>query len=766
MAPEDDRDVYDPLHLPAAGRRPQPLAPQSNRQLVVDLKAADDPQEAATNFLDYWHVLVKWRWVIVGAMIAAAALGMGVTLLMTPVYRATATLQIDREAAKVVAVESQAPSEMMNAEEFYQTQYGLLKSRTLAERVVSRLNLASDPDFLNQRRGGLLRFLDRGKDDKLTGDVASRNRRAASILMHHLKIEPVRNSRLVKISYDSPNARTSSRVINALADNFIASGLERRFEASTYARSFLEDRLRQLKQKLEESERQLVAYAASQQIINVSDGDTGANGVSSPGQSLTSSSLVALNGALAQAKGERIRAETHWRQAQSSSGMGLPEILQSSTIQTLQSRRTQLQSDYQDKLKIYKPEFPAMTQIKAQIDETDRQMQAEIATIKDSVRAQYEVALRQERSLEGQVGGLKSSVLDLRSRSIQYNIIQREVDTNRSLYDGLLQRYKEIGVAGGVGTNNISIVDAAETPIGPYQPKPLINLGASLLLGLVLGVVLAFGLEYLDDSIKVPEDVETKLGVPLLGSIPNLEKGVTSREALADGRSGFSEAYYSVRTALQFSTDTGVPRSLLITSARPSEGKSTTALALAHNFARLGMRVLLIDGDLRNPSLHHHLSCDNSAGFSNYLIGASALFDVLQSTDQANLVFLPCGPLPPNPAELLAGGKVRTLLAKAEEQFDLVIIDGPPIMGLADAPLLASVAGGTVMVVEAATTRRGLARAALRRLQIGHARILGAVLTKFNIRKAGYGYAYGYGYSYAYSYGQGPGDEPRLENKR
>jgi capsular exopolysaccharide synthesis family protein len=224
---------------------------------------------------------------------------------------------------------------------------------------------------------------------------------------------------------------------------------------------------------------------------------------------------------------------------------------------------------------------------------------------------------------------------------------------------------------------------------------------------------------------------------------------------MADARSPLSEAYYSVRTALQFSTNDGVPRSLLVTSARPSEGKSTTATSLAQNFAKLGMKVLLVDVDLRNPSLHRVLRADSSAGISNYLTGASTMAELVQATDQPNLSFIPCGPLPPNPAELLAGATIRAMIAEAEANFDLLVIDGPPVMGLADAPLLASAVAGTVLVIEAGQTRRGLAKAAIRRLALGNARILGGILSKFNVRTAGYGYGYGYGHDYAYSYDYG-----------
>ena len=511
-----------------------------------------------------------------------------------------------------------------------------------------------------------------------------------------------------------------------------------------------------MKQRLEESERQLVAYAGQEQIINVPTADETGASTAGGGQSLTAADLVALNSALASAKGERIRAEQRWRQAQSVSGAGLPEVLQSPSIQSLRQTKAELSASYQQKLNVYKPEYPEMVQLKAQLDEIDSQINAEISNIKSSLRNQYQVALAQERSLSGHVSGLKSDVLDLRNRSIQYNILQREVDTNRTLYDGLLQRYKEIGVAGGVGTNNISIVDRAQTPGSPSRPKPLFNLGLGAMIGLLIGVMLAFVLEALDDTIKSVEDLEGKLGLASLGVVPVLAKGATPEQELADPRSPFSEAYYSIRTSLQFSTTDGVPRSLFVTSARPAEGKSTTSIALARNFARLGMRVLLIDGDLRNPSLHRSLGLDNSAGFSTALTGAGVLTDVMQVSDLPNMMVITAGPLPPNPAELLATGRLRAFVTEAESQFDLVVIDGPPVMGFADAPLLGAVIGGTLLIVSAGATRRGVVRTAVERLRVGRARLLGAILTKFDGRRASAGYGYGYGYGYDYDYGTKP----------
>ncbi len=761
---DDDRDWGE-----APGERgylttasPKPLVVRGGRQLAATNGAglgADDEEGAGLNLGAYWHIIVKHRFVIGGAVLASIAVGVLLTLMTTPIYRATATIQIDREATRVVDIEGTEPLKGGEAD-FYETQYALLKSRSLAERVVQRENLASDVAFMSQEEGSSLSALTRlfGRKQEapvLSGKPEQRARVATNRLKAGLAVAPVRGSRLVNISYESSDREVAQRVVNAVAENFIGANLDRRFEGAGYARNFLEEKLATVKAQLEKSERDLVAYAQSQGIVSVAAATSPTGGAAeTAGTSLTASDLVAMNSALTIAKGNRIAAEQRWNQARNS-GMSLPQIMGSATVQALRSQQTTLQARYQEQLSIYKPDFPAMVALKAQIDAIDGQIAAEASSVRQSVQAEYQLALRQEQELASQVASLKGGVMDLRGRSIQYNILQREVDTNRSLYDGLLQRYKDIGVAGGIGANNISIVDRAQMPRSPYKPNLMNNLAVALGIGLLIGLAAAFGLESLDETIKIPEDIEGKLGMPLMGAIPMLDKGISIDEAMADPRSNLSEAYYSVRTALQFSTNDGVPRSLLVTSARPSEGKSTTATALARNFAKLGMNVLLVDGDLRNPSLHRVLRADSGAGISNYLTGSAAMSDLIQATDQPNLSFIPCGPLPPNPAELLAGATIRAMIAEAEANFDLLVIDGPPVMGLADAPLLASAVAGTVLVIEAGQTRRGLAKAALRRLALGNARILGGILSKFNVRSAGYGYGYGYGYAYAYSYDYG-----------
>lgn len=749
---------------------PQPLVVRGGRKLAAINAApfgSDDDEGGGLNLAAYWHIIVKHRFVIISAGIGALIIGAIFTLMTTPIYRATATIQIDREAARVVDIEGTEPPSGREVD-FYQTQIALLTSRSLAERVVQRENLASDPAFMAQKSGSSFAALGNllGRQQAaptMIGTPDARARVAVGKLVSGVSVAPVNRSSLVEIGYESSDPEVAQRVVNAIAENFIGANLDRRFEGASYARKFLEQKLTSVKAQLEKSERDLVAYAQSQGIVNVGATTTPTGGAAeTAGSSLVASDLVAMNSALAVARGNRIAAEQRWNQARSS-GMSLPQIMANETVQGLRSQQAGLKAQYQEKLQTFKPDFPAMVALKAQIDAIEGQISAEAASVRQSVQAEYQLALRQEQELAGQVASLKGGVMDLRGRSIQYNILQREVDTNRSLYDGLLQRYKDIGVAGGIGSNNISIVDRAQLPRAPFKPNLFKNLFVALGLGLVIGVAAAFGLETLDETIKVPEDIEAKLNLPLLGAIPLLEKGASVEGAMADARSALSEAYYSVRTALQFSTNDGVPRSLLVTSARPSEGKSTTAASLARNFSKLGMSVLLVDVDLRNPSLHRALRADSSTGISNYLTGTATMAELVQATDQPNLSFIPCGPLPPSPAELLAGAKIRAMIADAEANFDLLVIDGPPVMGLADAPLLASAVAGTVLVIEAGQTRRGLAKAAIRRLGLGNARILGGILSKFNVRTSGYGYGYGYGYDYAYAYDYGHG---RIEGRK
>ena len=570
------------------------------------------------------------------------------------------------------------------------------------------------------------------------------------MVLADLNVEPVRSSSIVALSYENSNAQLAQRIVNSIADTYIAINLERRYDASTYARNFLQDRLQQLKQKLEESEKDLVAYGEQANIDVVNSADK---------QTLVQSALSSASADLAKASTDRLRAELLWQQAQNTDGLNLPQILQDAAIQKLRSTRADLVGQYQDKLAAFKPAYPEMKQLQSQIDEVDRQIDAEVGLVKNSIKAAYDNAVATEKSLSDRVNELKSQVADFETRSIQYNILEREVDTNRQLYDGLLQRYKEIGVAGGVGINNISIVDRAEVPDVPYKPRLTVNLAIAFMFGLLAGVAGILVREHLGDTFESPEDVEASLGVPLLGIIPLVRDPAERLNSLQDPHSELAESYRSLCTSLQFSTASGMPKVLHVASPRASEGKSTAAAAIARNLAKLGNRVLLIDADLRRPSQHKHFKIANDVGISNCLTGVAFPPDVFKKTDVPGLTLMACGPLPPNPVELLSSHHMLSLLTVASEEYDAVIVDGPPVAGLADAPLLASMAAGTLLVVDASSTRRRIAISALQRLRFARGQVIGAVVNKVDLAQRAYGYSYGYEYSDYY----GPSPSEKLQ---
>lgn len=709
------------------------------------LSAAPGGQvEASPVIRRYLRIALRWRYVILGSVAACALLGLIITLLMTPRYTAFATVEIARESSKVTGIEGVEREASTFDQEFYQTQYGLLRSRALAERVANRLRVVDDPAFFARFRytknlpalhtvGG--RYAAQGR--------AMRLRIAGEILLKNLSVEPVRLSRLVNIGFGSPDAEFSAKVANAWADNFIQTNLERKVQATSYGRDLLERQLVLQKEKLDESQRQLVGYASQQQIINLPVQTNDAK--STAERSIVADDLATLNAALAQATAQRIQAEAHYRQAGRAGASD--EALNNLAINNLRQKRAELAADYQRLMAQFEPGYPAAKAIRSQLDELDHALAREERRVSDAQHAEYRSAQQREAALQTKVDQLKASYLDNRRRSIQYNIYQQEVDTNRALYDGLLQRYKEIGVAGGVGINNISVVDSADAPQKPSSPRLLINLLISLLAGFGLGGLLAFALEQIDEAISDPSEVQRRLGLPLLGSVPKVDSS-TPKEALVDRKSDLFDAYLAVQTNLGFTTEHGVPRTFAVTSTRPAEGKSTTALALATTLARAHRRVILVDGDMRSPSVHHLGGVDHDRGLSNFLAGDDDIASLTFPMADLGFTAMSAGPIPPNAAELLTGDRLAMLLQRLLQDYDHVVIDSPPVMGLADAPLIASRVEGVIYAVESHGIRSTLAKTAIGRLVSANAHIFGAVLTKFEARKAHYGYGYTYGYDY------------------
>ncbi|MDB5440500.1 MAG: exopolysaccharide biosynthesis protein [Caulobacteraceae bacterium] len=751
---------------PTDGNRP-PIG----HQLSPEIPAEEHP--VAALLLHALHVILKWKWAVAAVTVLALIAGLVISLLTTPMYFASTTIRIDRDITKVTPSTTggdAAPTATTTADrgaEFYQTQYGVLHSQTVALRAVDDLHLDENYAFLAPKAAHGGATLPPPRD---AAEREQRRKWAASNILMGLGVTPKNLSGLVDISYSSPSPQIAALVANGVAKAYMDYNQGRAVDQSAYSRNYVANELATAGVKLAASLRAANDYARQQQIINVQTGggagaSSGGGGSTGGGQSLTASDLSAVNGLAANARNLRLAAQARWEEVQGLPADQLPEVQGNSALNILKQSRAEAEANLQKLRVSFGEEWPAVVQLKGQVEDLDRQIAQQTQAAKESIHTALLIAQAQEKALGDEVTRQKRTYMEVAEKDINYNILMRTTDTDSATYDSLMKRLQDLTVAAHIDLSNVSVVDPADVPGRPFKPQPLRNMIVAAIVGLGIGALLALGLEQLDETIKSPADIDAKLGIPLLGAIPVAPKDVSPVQAMADPRSALSEAYYSVRTALQFSTRDGAPRTLLVTSARPSEGKSTSAVALAQGFARLGLRTLLIDSDLRNPSLHKQMGVANGVGLSNLLTGQVQLEEAAQPTAFEHLRFVSCGPLPPNPAELLGGPQMRQLLAEAAERFDQVIIDGPPVMGLADAPLLASIAAGTVLVVEAGSTRRGLARAALLRLRVGPVNVVGAILSKFQSNRIGYGYGYGHGANYAYGYEYGGTTSPKPEPK-
>ena len=711
--------------------------------LFTGKSASETPAGAPPALRRLVRSAVRWRWVLLGGVAAGALFGVGLTLLMTRQYASTARLEISREASRVVKIDSVERDTSIGDQEFYQTQYGLLRTQVLAERVARDLGVVDDPAFFRMFGRRDLFGADHGEAS--AADHAKRNEIAGRLLLLHVGVAPVRGSSLVDIRAVTPDPALSQRMARTWAQDFIASNLERRFEASSYARHFLEARLGQLRDKLELSEKDAVAYAAQQGIINLpSPSDTAPTG-GGGGRSLVTDDLIALNSALEAATSERIQAQSRLNEARRPDASSI--ALGNEAIASMRQKRAEAAAEYAKMMIQFQPDYPQAKALASQVQALDVSITQEENRVRTSLEQAFVSAQARERALLARVEGLKGSLLDLRRRNIQYNIYQRDADTNRELYDALLQRYKEIGVAGGIESNNVAVVDAAKLPDRPSSPRLLVNLLLSMLAGGLIGAAIVGVFEQIDDGVADPTDLEEKLGLPVLGVAPRM-KAEDPLKALQDPKSKLVEAYLALQANLELSTAQGTPKSLSVISTRPREGKSTTSIALAQSLARGRRRVVLVDADLRSPSIHSAFGLANTDGVSNFLAGADDLDAILHPTVHDGLFVMTAGPQPPNAADLLMGERLPLLIQRLKERFDHVIVDSPPVIGLADAPLVASAVDAVIYAVEARSTPASVVRTALGRLHTAHVPVLGAVLTKFEAKRAhlGYGYDYGYGY--------------------
>jgi succinoglycan biosynthesis transport protein ExoP len=706
-----------------------PVSRDQSRSLVGGAASSEDGNVQGGRELSLallWRVLFEWRWLVLAATGIGVAGAVLITVLTPLKYQSVATIELTPPEVEVMVGEAEKGGRQTatnSGANFVGTQLGLLSSRALAERVAQDLNLANNPSVV-------------GPGTNRISNMAT----ATKVVLSGTSVQLQPQSQLVKIAFVARDPQLAARVVNGITDAYVASNLERRYQSSSYARAFLQRQIATTRRELENSERQLTAYAQQQGLISTGGGET-----SGDTNSLTGSTLVSLNTALAATQAKRIAAEQRYREAVS----GGATTEGSANAAGLRAQIAGLNSEYQQKLQEFRPDYPDMVAMRARIDALRASVVNETRSAKSdrlgTLREEYRAAQGEENRLRAQVAGLSSSVLDQRGRRIRYTILQRDVDTNRTLYDGLLQRYKEIGVSSGIGTAVASVVDRGQVPGGAFSPNLALNIMIGAGLGFALGMLAAIALEFINDTIKTPDDVRDKLRLPFLGGIPHAKSGKPIDE-LHDSLSSVTEAYLSTATALQFVGEGGAPRTLLLTSTRPAEGKSTSAWALAQSFTRLGKTVLLIDADMRRPVF---VTGREDIGLSHVLTNNTAFTDHVLRTEVEGLWIMPTGTLPPSPPELIASARFTSLLEEAKASFDHVIIDGPPILGLADSPLLSTKVQATLMVVEAGRTRTRAVVEAQNRLRTAGSHLIGAILTRYQPQGAfSYGYGSGYGYGY------------------
>lgn len=686
---------------------------------------------------------------IVALTVAAAVVW---TMLQTPKYIATATVQIDDEAGRVLGGEidsAQAESSTYDVDRFLNTQLDVVRSRALAEKVADRLGAAGDARFFAamQVPNGLA-----------PSDRRAAKRAATSLLRGTLSVSLPRQSRIALISNESADPEMSARIANAYAEEFIRANLQRKFDSSAYARNFLSDQLAEARVRLENSERELNGYARAAGITRLHTG----GGETAAVTSVTTESLLQLNTAANAARAARIEAESRWRTMSGGDPLASREVSGNGTVQGLLAQRALVQAELEDERTRHLADHPNVLRLEARARTISTQIDRIVSGLKQGVRAEYESARAAENALNSQVSNLSNEAAGEQDRSVRFTVLEREADTNRALYDALLQRYNELTASAGVASSNISLVDPAIAPTGPSSPRLAINIAYGLFAGMILSGLLILLRLQLDDKVRTPMDVQNKLGLRPLGLVTKSESGDVV-EDLQDPKSFVSEAYASLRGAIGFAAGQklGV---LLVTSMSPAEGKSTTCYALARGYAGENRRVLLIDADMRRPSGHTFFGLTLDRGLSGVLEGKYALEEAVHHIgDPEGLHFLPAGPIPEDPGDLVTSTAMRDLLIKVQDQYEMVIVDSPPVLGLADAPALSAQLPATLLVIEAGSNSPTVLRNSINRLRLAEGRIIGATLTKYDPSVSG---AYTGGYDYYYYYRYGTRDKDRNSGSR
>ncbi len=756
--------------VPTYSPPPPAVAPEAS----FDPFGADAPggsEASSFRIADYLQIL-KRRWRLVVAIVALSLAGAAVRYSITPrEYRAETQIQIERRSLSSLASSQNNTNAWLESWwnlEYYPTQYRLLQSRGLAERVVKNLRLADDPEF---NRGGP-RLSGGGPDAPTAADDEAVLGALAGQLLGGLEVTPIGGTQLVAISYRSQSPRLAASVANGFAEAFIEWGIEGRSETVGRASSFLEKQIGTLKDEIGAKENKLRELSRSSGLINIG-----------PESNPTEDRLASLNQDYAKAKAERIVKEARYRELTSSRDEAVAGAVSNTLVAGLRAELLRLRQEYEAKLKTYRPEYKDMVTLKGTIDEQEQALNDAVRDVvtkaRDAAYSDYQTALRTEQNFSRELTVAQNESLSQNSAAVDYSNMVSEIGTLRDTLNDLQKKQSETSVTSNLQEtreSNVHVVDRALMPGGPFRPSLRRELTLGLMLGFVIGIGLVFLLEFLDRSIKDPADLEKLTGLPTLAVIPDsadglgtgkgsygygygygarpgkakkgrwLEKRTEEDIAIellphARPRLAIAEAYRSLRTALLLSS-AEVLQVITVTSAESGEGKTTTAVNVAVVMAQLGRRVLLIDGDLRKPRLHEIFQVSNRFGVTNLLTGGGKIEEVFLRTAVPNLYVIPAGPCPPNPAELLASERMRDFLHQVRGTFEFVVIDSPPALAVTDATLIGHLVDGVLLCFAAGKVPREEIRACHDRLVRNEVRILGTVLNRYRSNQGRYGKRY------------------------
>jgi polysaccharide biosynthesis transport protein len=706
---------------------------------------------------DYLLILRKHQWLIFSFMLAVVTIVSIATFRMQPVYVATTRIELGRENANILPFQgTDSYDYMLDLENYIETQSKILTSETLALQTIRTGVLSGQTQFAN---------VDSSSEALATGSLANQKRPPElGAFLGSLSVKRVPNSRLMDISFEATSPELAAQIVNAHIRNFIDQNRRSHYDATTAATTWLTDQLDELKIKVKNSEDARLDYERKNQIWEVDDK-----------QNMTTQRLSEISRQLIEAQGERMKKQSLFEFAKQGDADLVPQIRDSAGVQELLHRRGEVNAQYTESINQYGPNFPKVQRLQSQLKEIDQNLEREKRAVVARLGSEYRESQQREALMVHTLDQQKAEANLMSERMVQYNILKRDAEAEKALYDGLLTKLKEAGISAALQSSNIRVVDPAMIPSFPSRPAKARNVALAFLVGLVGGIGLAILREYMDNTVKTPDDVETLARLPSLAVVPAFDdnngdgrRRKTLGEAIGNGharhvelvaqhlpKSQMSEAFRALRTALLLSQAGRPPQVILVTSALPREGKTTAAANLAVTLAQLGDRTLLIDADLRKPGVGRLLNMNGGkyAGLSSYLAGVSSLELVtVQHPAIPNLSAIPTGPLPPNPADLLSSHKLADALAELRTKFKFIVIDTPPVMAATDAVILSVQADGVLLVVRSGETPKEAFTRTRDLLVSVKCRLLGVVLNAVNSSAPDYYYSYRY-YPYAYGYG-------------